>query len=141
MKSKLALLILCFSVIFFGCKKEKGPEDPLPGTQKQIVGTWKVLSGTETFYDSSGKAVGSHDTGLSTDLKFIIDATTLKTSDSPGSSYNYTLANTDNKVTITVDGESYQVAINNDTMTWSKEQQYQQQDYARSILVIQFKRQ
>lgn len=140
MKSKFLSLIFCLSVVISACKKEKAPENLLASIQTQIIGTWQVQSGVETIYDSNGKVVGTHDAGLASDLEYQIDATSLRNSEAPGSIFTYTLTNINNAITIAVAGESYQVSINNNTMIWSKEIQYRQQDYAKSIYKMQFKR-
>jgi hypothetical protein len=144
MKSKLLLLILSFSVVMFGCKKEKTPEDKLADAKKQVIGTWAVQSSSVTYYDAAGKVVKTEPSDVDAKVQVqFIDATTLKTSDSPDNPYSYTLTNTNSKIILNVSNANYEIKVGNNTMSWSLESEYTDNNddkIVKGVLTIQFNR-
>nr|WP_067055443.1 hypothetical protein [Mucilaginibacter sp. L294] len=144
MKSKLLLLILSFSVVLFSCKKEKTPEDKLADAKQQVIGTWAVQSGSVTYYDAAGKVVKTEPADVDGGIQIqFVDATTVKTSDSPNDPYPYTLTNADGKIMLNVINVNYELKVNSNTMSWSLESEYTDNNddhIVKGILTIQFKK-
>lgn len=141
MKSKLLLLVLCCSVVLFGCKKDKSPEDKVADAKKQVIGTWQVQNTAFTYYDASDKVVDSDNSDTNNGETFqFVDGSTLKTSESSNSSYAYTITNVDGKVMLNVSNQSFELKFSGDNaMSWSQEKTIADDPkYAKSVAVIQF---
>ncbi|MDB5126886.1 hypothetical protein [Mucilaginibacter sp.] len=141
MKLKLLLLILSFSVILFSCKKEKSPEDKLDDAKNQVIGTWAGQNSSATYYDASGKVVKTEHLSINDNLQIqFLNTTTLKGSDRPDDPYNYTISNVDGKLRLNVSGESYELKVNNNTMSWIIETEINIDTIVKSVTTIQFKK-
>ncbi|MFD0763957.1 hypothetical protein ACFQZI_03790 [Mucilaginibacter lutimaris] len=143
MKLKSLLLILCFSVVLFGCKKDESPEDRLADAKSQIIGTWAVQSTTITYYDASGKVIDTDNSDSNKGETFqFINSTSLKASGSSDDTYAYNMTNVNNKIMLNVANQSFEVVFNgSSTMTWTVEEMDNGgTDYAKAVTVIQFKK-
>ena len=142
MKSRILLLLLIASTSLLSCKKDKQlAPDQLTVIKSQILATWQLTSYKEVYYEANGTAVPSPEAEVSADSKFqFTDENTFKRFYPSEREFNYTLANVNGKVIMTLDEQPYEISISNDTMTWYIEQELQDQTYVKATGTYQFKK-
>ena len=141
MKSKLLLLVLITLVSFTGCKKDNQPAaDPLTTIKAQIKGTsWQLTDSKEVYYDAAGKVIRTNDQEVDPKTKYeFLSDTQLKRYYPSELLFDYTLSKTNNKVFLTVDELPYEIEINNNTMSWTFQQDFQDREYTKAAIIAHF---
>ncbi len=133
MKIKILLSTLICFFLFFSCKKEK-KSDPLSIIKRQIIGVWDLKENKTVAYDAGSKEPKSEYGDVSNHPTFeFIDETHLKISEINVLLYDYTLKLENNKTIITFNNDDFELTINNGTMIWVTERNYDRPDYSKFI--------
>ena len=142
MKSKLRLLVLIIIVGFTSCKKDDQPApDALVTIKTQIKGTWQLTDSKEVYYDAAGKVIRTNDQDVDPEAKYeFLSDTQLKRYYPSELLFDYTLSKPNDKVLLTVDEQTFEVEITNNTMSWAYQQNFQDQEYAKAAVIAHFKK-